>query len=72
MRKAFKKISATIKKNFKTKTVLEIGSNDGVFVKNFKKAMLLLWNLVKIWQESQTKKVIKPMLISGTFIYQKN
>ena len=75
MRKAFKKISATIKKNFKTKTVLEIGSNDGVFLKNFKKSNVVAVepckNLARItnkegyktyakfWNLNLSKKIIK-------------
>ncbi|MDC3087526.1 class I SAM-dependent methyltransferase [Candidatus Pelagibacter sp.] len=37
MRKAFKKFSKNIKRRFKPKTILEIGSNDGAFLKNFSK-----------------------------------
>ena len=35
MREHFKNTAEIIKKNFKTDSVLEIGSNDGVFLKNF-------------------------------------
>ncbi len=37
MRNAFKKFSKKIKKRFKSKIILEIGSNDGAFIKNFSK-----------------------------------
>ena len=37
MRNAFKKLSNKIKKTFKPKSILEIGSNDGAFIKNFNK-----------------------------------
>ena len=37
IRKHFKEISLKIKKNFKFKNILEIGSNDGTFAANFKK-----------------------------------
>ena len=35
--KSFKNLSIKIKKNYKFKKILEIGSNDGCFLKNFKK-----------------------------------
>jgi 2-polyprenyl-3-methyl-5-hydroxy-6-metoxy-1,4-benzoquinol methylase len=37
MRNEFKKLSKKLKKRFKPSVSLEIGSNDGVFIKNFKK-----------------------------------
>ena len=37
MKKQFKNLAAYIKKKFDPKTVLEIGSNDGAFIKNFSK-----------------------------------
>ena len=37
MIKSFKKLSKLIDKQFKPKKILEIGSNDGAFLKNFKK-----------------------------------
>ena len=37
MRKAFKQFSIKIKKRFKPNSILEIGSNDGAFLKNFSK-----------------------------------
>lgn len=37
MRKAFKDIANKIKKRFNPKIIMEIGSNDGVFIKNFSK-----------------------------------
>ena len=35
MRKAFKNIALKLNKRFKPKKIMEIGSNDGVFIKNF-------------------------------------
>lgn len=35
MKKAFKLVAEKIKKKYKPKVVMEIGSNDGVFIKNF-------------------------------------
>ena len=37
MRNEFKKLAKKLKKKFKPKLLLEIGSNDGAFIKNFKK-----------------------------------
>ncbi len=37
MRKSFRDLSLKIKKKFKPKLILEIGSNDGAFIKNFNK-----------------------------------
>ena len=37
MLKAFKKVSQNLKKRFKPNKTMEIGSNDGVFLKNFNK-----------------------------------
>jgi|TARA_B110000881_G_C18554933_1_gene506305 hypothetical protein len=41
MRKAFKNIAYKIKKRFNPKIVMEIGSNDGVFIKNFPKKNII-------------------------------
>tara|TARA_B100000795_G_scaffold123898_1_gene92358 strand:+ start:3294 stop:4484 length:1191 start_codon:yes stop_codon:yes gene_type:complete len=58
MRKAFKNIAYKIKKRFNPKIVMEIGSNDGVFIKNFPKKNIIAVepckNLAKI-----TKKKFK-------------
>ena len=37
MRNSFKEVAASLVKQFKPMTVLEIGSNDGVFIRNFSK-----------------------------------
>ena len=37
MRKEFKNLAHKLKKKFRPKLTLEIGSNDGAFIKNFKK-----------------------------------
>jgi hypothetical protein len=41
MRKAFKDIANKIKKRFNPKIIMEIGSNDGVFIKNFPKKNII-------------------------------
>ena len=45
MRNSFYELSIEIKKRFKPKNILEIGSNDGVFITNFNKKMLSVLNL---------------------------
>ena len=54
MRKSFKLIATKLKKNFKPIKCLEIGSNDGVFIKNFNKRQVIAvepcTNLAKITQ----------------------
>ena len=75
MLKSFKKISKNLKKRFKPKKTLEIGSNDGVFLKNFKKKEIIAvepcLNLAKItkkkgyltypefWTKKLSKKIFK-------------
>ena len=41
MKKAFKLIAEKLKKKYKPKVVMEIGSNDGVFIKNFSKKEII-------------------------------
>ena len=41
MNKSFRDLALKIKKKFKKKKILEIGCNDGVFLKNFKKEDVL-------------------------------
>ena len=41
MRNAFQKFSNKIKRRFKPNTILEIGSNDGAFLKNFNKKKIV-------------------------------
>jgi len=41
MRRAFKKIAKKLNNNFKPKSIMEIGSNDGVFLKNFNKKKVI-------------------------------
>ena len=48
MQDSFKKLSLDIKKKIKPKKILEIGCNDGAFLKNFKKKKLLELSRVKI------------------------
>ena len=58
MRLAFKQIAKKLFKRFKPKKIMEIGSNDGVFLKNFKKKSVIAVepckNLARI-----TKKLFK-------------
>ena len=41
MQKAYKKVSNSIKKKFNPNSILEIGSNDGVFLKNFSENIVI-------------------------------
>ncbi len=41
MRKSFRDLAKSIKKKFEPKLILEIGSNDGAFIKNFKKTKII-------------------------------
>ena len=75
MRNSFKKFSYKIKKKFKPNLVLEIGSNDGAFISNFNKNMIIgvepCKNLAKItkrkgyktfteyWNVNLAKKITK-------------
>ncbi len=75
MRKAFKIVATNLKKRFKPKLTMEIGSNDGVFIKNFKKRKIIsvepCLNLARItkkagfttypkfWNKKISKKILK-------------
>ncbi len=74
MRTAFKKIARKLKKQFNPRIVLEIGSNDGVFIKNFDKKKVIavepcknLANITKnrfqtypsFWDTKLAKKIFK-------------
>ena len=75
MRKSFKELSNKLKKKFNPKKILEIGSNDGPFLKNFKKNQITgiepCGNLAKItrklgyriiskyWNTDLAKKITK-------------
>ena len=48
MVKSFKDLSVVINKKFRPNKILEIGSNDGSFIKNFSKKKLLVLNLVQM------------------------
>ena len=41
MKKAYKELSNSIKKKFNPNSILEIGSNDGVFLKNFNENIVI-------------------------------
>tara|TARA_X000000950_G_scaffold164859_1_gene201431 strand:+ start:2755 stop:3939 length:1185 start_codon:yes stop_codon:yes gene_type:complete len=73
MRKAFKSIALKLQKKFKPEKVMEIGSNDGVFLKNFPKKKVLAVepceNLAKLtkkkfktypnfWNKQLSKKIL--------------
>ena len=59
MNKSFKKIASRLKKRFKPAKTLEIGSNDGVFIKNFRKNKVIAVepcsNLAKITRQNKFK-----------------
>ncbi len=74
MRKAFKQTARKLKKKFNPRVVLEIGSNDGVFIKNFDRKKVIavepcknLANLTKIkyktfpnfWDKRLANKIFK-------------
>jgi len=74
MRKAFKQTAKKLKKKFNPRVVLEIGSNDGVFIKNFDRKKVIavepcknLANLTKIkyktfpnfWDNKLANKIFK-------------
>ncbi len=75
MNLSFKKIAESLKKKFKPKLSMEIGSNDGVFLKNFHKKKIIAVepckNLAKItnkngyltydkfWDSNLAKKILK-------------
>ena len=74
MRKAFSKIANKLEKKYSPKIVMEIGSNDGVFIKNFSKKKVIavepcrnLANLTKqefktypdFWSKKLAKKIFK-------------
>ncbi len=73
MREAFRKIAKKLQKRFKPKKVMEIGSNDGVFLKNFPKKKVVAVepckNLAKLtkkkfktypffWNKKLSKKIL--------------
>ena len=75
MRKAFRIVAINLKKRFKPKLTMEIGSNDGVFIRNFKKDKIIsiepCLNLAKItkkagfttypkfWDKKISKRILK-------------
>ena len=86
MRKSFKNLSKKIKKKFRTKFIIEIGSNDGAFIKNFNKKNAVgvepCKNLAKItmrkgykifseyWSQKKKKKITKEKKVD--LIYSAN
>ena len=75
MRSAYSKLAKSIKKKYKPKSILEIGSNDGVFIRHFMKIksvgvepcknLARITNKMKIktydefWTMSLSKKIVK-------------
>ena len=59
MKLSFKNLTNKIKKNFKPKFIIEIGSNDGIFLKNFSKDSIVgvepCENLAKLTQKKKYK-----------------
>ena len=86
MRKSFKDLAKKIKKKFKPKFVIEIGSNDGAFIKNFNKRSIVgvepCKNLAQItkklkyrtyseyWNQGLSKKITK--IKKADLIYSAN
>ena len=58
MRSAFKKVAKKLIKRFRPKKIMEIGSNDGVFLKNFNKKSVIAVEPCKNLA-SLTKKLFK-------------
>ena len=59
MRKSFKDLSNKIKKRFKPKFIIEIGSNDGAFIKNFnRKSIVGVEPCINLAQITKQKKYI--------------
>ena len=65
MRSSFKDLAKNLKK-FNPKLILEIGSNDGVFLKNFKKKEIIGIEPCKNLANITKKKDTKFILIIGT------
>ena len=59
VKKLFKEISFKIKKKYKFKNILEIGSNDGTFAENFKRSEIVSIEPCKNVAEQLKKKGIK-------------
>ena len=65
MRNEFKKLSIKLKKKFKPKLLLEIGSNDGAFIGNFSKEKVLGVEPCKNLAKITKKKDLKLFPITG-------
>ena len=87
MRTAFKNIALNLQKKFRPNTVMEIGSNDGVFLKNFhpKKVIAVepcknLANITKkkfktypeFWNLKLSKKIIKKKIRKIDLVFSAN
>ena len=61
MRKSFKDLAKKIKKKFKPRFIIEIGSNDGAFITNFNKKSIVgvepCKNLAQITKKKNTKLI---------------
>ena len=65
MRNSFRKLSLKIKKRFNPKFILEVGSNDGAFLRNFKKKNIVGVEPCKNLAMITKKKVTKHFLNIG-------
>ena len=65
MRKSFKDLAKTIKKKYKPNFIIEIGSNDGAFLKNFNKKIAVGVEPCKNLAQITVKKIIKLFLNIG-------
>ena len=87
MRSAFKRVANKLSKRFRPKRIMEIGSNDGVFLKNFNKKFVIAVepckNLARItkklfktydefWNLKLSKKLIKQKKGEIDLIYSAN
>ena len=59
MQKSFKNLSEKIKNYFKPNFIIEIGSNDGAFIKNFKRDIIVGIEPCKNLAKLTKKKIIK-------------
>ena len=71
MRKSFKDFANKIKKKFKPKFIIEIGSNDGAFINNFNRNDVVGVEPCKNLAQITKKKIIPPIQNIGAKIYQR-
>ena len=71
MRSAYEKLAKSLIKTYKPQSILEIGSNDGCFIKHFKKINNIGVELCKNLADITSRMKIKPILIFGQKNFQK-